>query len=139
MRLSDVLKNFPFTTSETMHGYYLQTWYIRVASRVAERLRNDSLVSSLPAKMKILSILAKNSWKKKLEFSRSGLFHMETRVSLKYFVNRCRCLIFSYSVCCLISWLAASIVMWKLLNMLFVNQNTPPIAIRNRLKWLFRY
>ena len=34
------LPNFPFTTSETMGDYYLQTWYIRVASRVAERL-ND--------------------------------------------------------------------------------------------------
>ena len=31
--------------------------------------------------------LAKNSWKKK--FCRSALFHMKTRVSLKYFVNDC--------------------------------------------------
>ena len=30
---------FFFTTSETMGGYYLQTWYIRVAQRVAERLK----------------------------------------------------------------------------------------------------
>ena len=37
LRLFDVLPNFPFTTSETMGDYYLQTWYIPVASRVAER------------------------------------------------------------------------------------------------------
>ena len=37
--------------------------------------------------MKILSILAKKTVeKKKLNFSRSTLFHMETRVSIKYFV-----------------------------------------------------
>ena len=35
----DVLPNFPFTTSETMGDYYLETWYIRVASRVAEQLK----------------------------------------------------------------------------------------------------
>ena len=39
LRLFDILPNFPFITSETMHDYYLQTWYIRVASRVAERLK----------------------------------------------------------------------------------------------------
>ena len=39
--------------------------------------------------MKVLSILAKNSWKRRLNFSRSALFHMETRVSLKYFANGC--------------------------------------------------
>ena len=31
LRLFGVLPNFPFTTSETMCDYYLQTWYIRVA------------------------------------------------------------------------------------------------------------
>ena len=39
LRLFDVLPNLPFPTSETMCDYYLQTWYIRVASRVAERLK----------------------------------------------------------------------------------------------------
>ena len=39
LRLFDVLPNFPFTTSETMRDYYLYTWYTRVASRVAERLK----------------------------------------------------------------------------------------------------
>ena len=37
LRLFDVLPNFPSTTSKTMGDYYLQTWYIRVASRVAKR------------------------------------------------------------------------------------------------------
>ena len=35
LRLFDVLTNFPFTTSETMRDYYLQTWYIRIASQIA--------------------------------------------------------------------------------------------------------
>ena len=39
LSLFDVLPNFPFTTSETMRDYYLETWYIQVASRVVERLR----------------------------------------------------------------------------------------------------
>ena len=39
LRLFDVLPNLPFTTSETMRGYYLQTWYIRLSSRVAEQLK----------------------------------------------------------------------------------------------------
>ena len=39
LRLFDVLPNFPFTTSEMIRDYYLQTWYIRVASQVAERLK----------------------------------------------------------------------------------------------------
>ena len=41
-------------------------------------------------KKKILLILAKTAEKKKLNFSRSALFHIKTRVSLKYFVNGCR-------------------------------------------------
>ena len=43
LRLFDVLINFTFTTSETMRDYYLQTWYIRVASRVVERLMTQDL------------------------------------------------------------------------------------------------
>ena len=39
LRLLDVLPNFPFITSETIHDCYVQTWYIRVASRVTDRLR----------------------------------------------------------------------------------------------------
>ena len=37
VRLFDVLPNFPFSTSETMGDYYLQAWYIQVASRVSEQ------------------------------------------------------------------------------------------------------
>ena len=40
--------------------------------------------------MEILSILAKNSTKLKLRFSRSVLFRVKVRVSLKYFVTDCR-------------------------------------------------
>ena len=43
LRLFDVLPNFSFTTSETMCGYYLRTWYIRVVSQVTERLRTWDL------------------------------------------------------------------------------------------------
>ena len=39
LRHVDVLPNFRFTASETMGDYYLETWYIRVASRGAERLK----------------------------------------------------------------------------------------------------
>ena len=41
LRLFDVLPNFPFTTSEMMRDYYLKTWYIRVALRVAEALTKN--------------------------------------------------------------------------------------------------
>ena len=37
LRFFDALPNFPFTTSETMRDYHLQTQYIRVAQRVVER------------------------------------------------------------------------------------------------------
>ena len=40
LRLFDVLPIFPYTTNETMDHYYLQIWYIRVALRVVERLKN---------------------------------------------------------------------------------------------------
>ena len=39
LRLFDVLPNLTFTKSETMSDYYLKSWYLRVASRVAERLK----------------------------------------------------------------------------------------------------
>ena len=43
LRLFDVLPNFSFTISETMRDYYLLTWYIRVASPFAERLKTQNL------------------------------------------------------------------------------------------------
>ena len=39
LRLFDVLTKFALTTSEAMRDYYLQIWYLPVASRVAERLK----------------------------------------------------------------------------------------------------
>ena len=39
LKLFDALLNFPFTTSGTMHDYYLKTRYIRVASQVAIPLK----------------------------------------------------------------------------------------------------
>ena len=41
LRHFNVLPIFFFTTSETMGDYYLQTWYIRAASRDAERLKTE--------------------------------------------------------------------------------------------------
>ena len=46
----------------------------------------------LPSKLKILLILAKNSWKTKIKPFRSTLFHKKTRVSLRYLVNDCNLL-----------------------------------------------
>ena len=42
-------------------------------------------------KIKTLSILTKTIEKQKLNFSRSVLFYMKTRVFLIYFLNDCRC------------------------------------------------
>ena len=51
------------------------------------KFRRNSLVPSLPAKMKILLILSKKTLgKQKLNFYRRALFHMKTRVSLRYFI-----------------------------------------------------
>ena len=43
VRLFDVKLNFRFTASETIDDYYLQTWYLRVAPRVAERRKTLDL------------------------------------------------------------------------------------------------
>ena len=42
-----------------------------------------------PTKMKILSVLTKLAWKTQIELCRRALFHMKTRVCLKYFGNHC--------------------------------------------------
>ena len=67
----------------------LRSYEIRKYQESVLTLQNDSLVPSLPAKMKILLILAKTSQKQQLNVSRSALFHMKNRVSLKYFVSDC--------------------------------------------------
>ena len=45
-------------------------------------------MSSLPAEIKVLLILAKTLEKKKLNFSCIALFHVKTRYTLEYFVDR---------------------------------------------------
>ena len=47
-------------------------------------------MSRVPPKKKILSLLATDSLKIEIKFSSSALFHMKTRVFLKYFVRGCR-------------------------------------------------
>ena len=39
LRIFIVLPNFSLTTRQRKRDYYLQRWHIRVASRVAERLK----------------------------------------------------------------------------------------------------
>ena len=43
LRLSYIWPIFHFTTNETMLHYYLSIWYVRVASRVAGRLKISDL------------------------------------------------------------------------------------------------
>ena len=50
---------------------------------------NYTLVLSFTPKMKILLILLKTDEIQNLNFSRSTLFHMKTRVRLKYFAHDC--------------------------------------------------
>ena len=48
------------------------------------------LMPSLTAKMKLFQYLPKDPEKQKLNCSPRALFHMKTRVCLKYFLNDCR-------------------------------------------------
>ena len=48
LRLFDILPNFAFTKSETVRHYYLQTWNIKVASRVAKQLRKLGNIRKVP-------------------------------------------------------------------------------------------
>ena len=43
-----MLPNFPFTTSETMDDYYLETWYIRGASGVSKRRKKLGNIRKVP-------------------------------------------------------------------------------------------
>ena len=43
LRLFDVSPNFDFTKSDPMGDYYIWTWYIRVESSVAKRLKTLEL------------------------------------------------------------------------------------------------
>ena len=54
---------------------------------------NYSLVPSVPPRMNFfINISKKLVKKKKLNFACSALFHIKTKVCLKYFVNGCRIL-----------------------------------------------
>ena len=99
LRLCDVLSKFLFTTSETMHDYYLETQYIRVATRVAKALKiqdlrklgNNREVSKLhrmiaqcpvsPPKQKLCYYQKKTVKTQKLDFFLCALFHMKTSQS----------------------------------------------------------
>ena len=43
MRLFNVLLNFLFAASETMHDYYLETFYIRFLLSVTKQLKTESV------------------------------------------------------------------------------------------------
>ena len=43
MRIFDVSPDFNFTTCEPMREFYVSTWFIPVAARVAERLKDWEL------------------------------------------------------------------------------------------------
>ena len=58
---------------------------------------NNSQGLSVTVKIKLLLILAKSIEKEKVNVSRSVIFLMKTRVSLKYFVNTC---LFEKYFCC---------------------------------------
>ena len=60
-----------------------------LAKTLEKKKINFSTMPSLPAKVKILLILAKTLEKQKIKFSRSALFYIKTKASLKYFVNDC--------------------------------------------------
>ena len=81
-------------------------WYKRVSSQVAKRLKTYDprklgktrkiskphiLLPNAQSSSRNKKIIStnKNLLKIRLDFSRSALFHMKTRVYLKYFVNDC--------------------------------------------------
>ena len=90
-----------------MGDYYLQTWYIRVASRVAERLKTEDLrkfrnirkvsklhrmiaYCSVPRQNKNFVSTSRKSRKIAIKlFPRCAISH-KTRVSLKYPATDCR-------------------------------------------------
>ena len=78
MRYFDRWANFESVINSNKHGIY----------ELPLELLHYSLVPSLPPTVKFfVNIIKKTAEKKKLNFSRSALFHIKTRVCLKYFVN----------------------------------------------------
>ena len=58
--------------------------------KVLKTSKNYGLVLILPPKLKILLVLIKISRKKILKFYCNVLFHMKTKVCLKYLLNDCK-------------------------------------------------
>ena len=92
LRLFDALPNFRFTTSETVDDYYLCTWYIRVASRVAERLKTYDLrkLGNIRKVSKLDIITAQcpflpPKWKNLYTSKKTFKFTMQTFPVVRYF------------------------------------------------------
>ena len=100
-----------------MSDYCLETWYIRVSSRIAELLQTQNLkklgnirkfgklhgmIAYFPVsllKRKFSHYQQETLEKQKLIFSCCTPFHVKTRVGLKYFVNsRLLKLFFDYNL-----------------------------------------
>ena len=75
---------------------------------------------SPPVKMKVLSILAENSWKTEMKLSRSVLFHMETRVSLRYFVTYCMLAFFFSFIRTVFTFKANGLVLFFLFKLIWL-------------------
>ena len=70
----------------------LKTWDLRKFENINKIPKLSwiyGLVLSPPPKIKNLSVLAKISRKTEIELCHSALFHLKTRVCLKFFVNHC--------------------------------------------------
>ena len=103
LRLFDVLPNFPFSTSETMcdythkHGIYELSQElpndlrlrIRKLGNIRKLSKSHSTQSSCQ-NQHFLNTRKKLFKSRILNFYHRALFHVKTRVSLKYFVNDCR-------------------------------------------------
>ena len=105
-RLFNVLPDFPFTISETMRTYNCKFCIYELPHQLTNDLRLRILRYEEISE-KCLNFIewwpsfqsscqnenfvnaSKKLLKNRYNFSRSALFHMKTRVSLKYFVNGC--------------------------------------------------
>ena len=81
--------NIIFTWLNSLYNPF-KTQDLRKYKENLKTSQNYCQVLSPLLEVKILSVLVKITEKQKLNFSHSVLFHMKTRVCLKYFVNDCR-------------------------------------------------
>ena len=94
-----ISNELPYTSCRTTED--LVSYEIRKVQKNVKTSWNYNLVPSLPPlRFFFLSMLAKDSLKIEIELSRSALFHMKTRIFLKYFVRAC-----SYVLVCQRSYL----------------------------------